>query len=182
MGTRGIKWGQWGLKTALASGLLGLLLSYAASKNVTIAQTNVAFASIPAAFVILIELFDKFADKNDFYNKLYAGAGNVLGNRKSRAGAVLISLLFAGLGMFVIIWALTGTITMNLGTIGPANFFVAGLIALYIFAPETGDDELLLWAWLGASIATKFQYFSILPGSSILHGLSFAIHVLMSLL
>jgi len=182
MGTRGIRWGQWGLKTALASGLLGLLLSYAASKNVTIAQTNVAFASIPLAFVVLIELFDKFADKNDFYNKLYAGVGGALGNRKSRATAVLISLLFAGLGMFVIIWALTGTITMNIGTIGPANFFVAGLIALYIFAPETGDDELLLWAWLGATIATKGQYLSILPGHTLSLGTISIPHVIQSLL
>jgi len=163
MGDKGLKIGQWALKTILASGLLGLLLAYAAEKNVTIAQTNTALASIPLAFVILIEIFDKIADKNDFYNKLYAGAGGMLGNRKSRASAVLISLLFAGLGMFVIIWALTGTITMNINTVGPANLFVAGLISLYIFAPETGDDELLLWAWLGATIATKGAYFMLIP-------------------
>lgn len=163
MGEKGLKFGQWALKTALASGLLGLLLGYAAQKNVTIAQTNTALASIPLAFVIVIELFDKLADKNDFYNKLYAGATAMVGNKKSRAGAVLVSLLFAGLGMFVIIWALTGTITMNLGTVGPANLFVAGLIALYIFAPETGDDELLLWTWIGATIATKGAYLTIFP-------------------
>jgi len=182
MGVNGLKWGQWGLKTALASGLLGLLLSYAASKSVTIAQTNTALASIPLAFVILIEIFDKIADKNDFYNKLYAGAGGMLGNRKSRAGAVLISLLFAGLGMFVIIWALTGTITLNIGTIGPANFFVAGLIALYIFAPETGDDELLLWFWLGATIATKGHYLTILPGQGPLPSIGLLVQHLLSFL
>ncbi|MFA4663364.1 hypothetical protein [Pyrococcus kukulkanii] len=159
---RKLKIGQWLLKTALASGLLGFLLAYAADHSVTIAETNVALASIPLAFVILIELFDRFADKNDFYNKLYAYATNSPAG-KSRISAVIVSLLFAGLGFFVVVWALTGTITMNIGTISPANIFVAGLIALYIFAPETGDDELLLWLWLGATIATKFQYLTILP-------------------
>jgi len=147
------------LKTALASGLLGFLLYYAAEHSITIAQTTNALASIPLAFVLLIEIFDKVADKNDYYNALYKqfGAG------KSRASGVLISLLFAGLGMFVIIWALTGTISFSLGAIGPANIFVAGLISLYIFAPETGDDELLLWAWLGATIATKGAYITLIP-------------------
>ena len=157
---KSLKWGQWALKTVLASGLLGLLLWYGAEKSVTVAQVNTALASIPLAFVALIELFDKIADKNDFYNGLY----KQFGANKSRGSAVLISLLFAALGMFVIIWALAGTITMNLGTIGPANILVAGIISLYIFAPETGDDELLLWAWIAATIATKGAYLTLLPG------------------
>lgn len=154
-----LKWGQWALKTALASGFLGLLLWYGAEKSITIAQTNTALASIPLAFVALIEIFDKIADKNDYYTSLY----KQFGANTSRGSAVLTSLLFAALGMFVILWALTGTITMNLGSYGPANVFVAGLISLYIFAPETGDDELLLWAWIAATIATKGQYFALLP-------------------
>lgn len=157
---KSLKWGQWVLKTALASGFLGLVLWYGAEHNVTVAQTNVALASIPLAFVALIEIFDKIADKNDFYNSLY----KQFGANKSRGSAVLISLLFAALGMFTILWALTGTITMNLGSYGPANVFVAGIISLYIFAPETGDDELLLWAWIAATIATKGQYLALLPG------------------
>ncbi|NJE84355.1 hypothetical protein E3E23_00645 [Thermococcus sp. CX2] len=157
--TKGLKLGQWGLKTALASAFLGALLWYGAEKSVTVAQINVALASVPLAFVALIEIFDKVADKNDYYNKLYA----TFGAKKSRAGAILTSLLFAALGMFVVIWALTGTITMNIGTIGPENIFVAGLISLYIFAPETGDDELLLWTWIGATIATKGQYLVLVP-------------------
>ena len=157
---KSLKWGQWALKTALASGFLGLVLWYGAEHNVTIAQTNVALASIPLAFVALIEVFDKIADKNDFYNSLY----KQFGANKSRGSAVLMSLLFAGLGMFVVLWALTGTITTNIGSYGPANVFVAGIISLYIFAPETGDDELLLWAWIAATIATKGQYLAILPG------------------
>ena len=157
---KSLKWGQWLLKTALASGLLGLILHYGAEHSVTIGQVNTALASIPLAFVALIELFDKIADKNDFYNSMY----KQFGANKSRGSAVLISLLFAGLGMFVVLWALTGTITMNLGDYGPANVVVAGLISLYIFAPETGDDELLLWAWIGATIATKGQYIALFPG------------------
>ncbi|MFA4700140.1 hypothetical protein [Pyrococcus kukulkanii] len=160
MGERSLKVGQWMLKTALASGLLGGLLWYGAQHSITIAQVNEAVASLPLAFVALIELFDKIADKNDYYNKLYSYA---IGKQKSRAGAVLISLLFAGLGMFVVLWALTGTITMNLKTYSPAIFFTAGLISLYIFAPETGDDELLLWWWIAATIATGGKYITILP-------------------
>lgn len=158
-GMKKLDWGKWLLKTAIASGLLGMLLYYAAENSVTIGQVNTALASIPLAFVVLIEIFDKMADKNDYYNSLY----KQFGANKGRGSAILISLLFAALGMFVIIWALTGTITMNLGTIGPANIFVAGLISLYIFAPETGNDELLLWAWLGATIATKGAYLTLIP-------------------
>ena len=66
--------------------------------------------------------------------------------------------------MVVILWALTGTITMNVGAYRPANIFIAGIISLYIFAPETGDDELVLWAWIAATIATKGQYLAIMPG------------------
>lgn len=157
---KSLKWGQWALKTALASGFLALVLWYGADHSVTVEQINTALASIPLAFVALIEIFDKIADKNDFYTSLY----KQFGANKSRGSAVLTSLLFAALGMFVILWALTGTITMNLGNYGPANVFVAGLISLYIFAPETGDDELLLWAWIAATIATKGQYFALLPG------------------
>ena len=156
---KSLDWGKWLLKTALAGGLLGLLFSYAADNSVTIEQTVNALASIPLAFVVLIEIFDKVADKNDYYNALV----KQFATNKSKASGILMSLIFAGLGMFVIIWALTGTITMNLGTIGPANVFVAGLISLYIFAPETGDDELLLWAWLGATIATRGELLAILP-------------------
>jgi len=172
---RKLKWGQWGLKTALASGFLGLVLWYGAEHSVTMAQLNVALASIPAAFVILIEIFNKIADKNDFYNSLY----KQFGANKSRGTGVLVSLLFAALGMFVILWALTGTITMNVGTYGPANVVVAGIISLYIFAPETGDDELVLWAWLAATIATKGQYLAIMPGWDFhLSGLSMLVRTL----
>ncbi|WP_238565076.1 hypothetical protein [Thermococcus litoralis] len=137
-------------------------------------QINTALASIPLAFVVLIEIFDKIVDKNDFYNSLY----KQFGANKSRGSGILISLLFAALGMAVILWALTGTITMNLGTYGPANIVVAGLISLYIFAPETGDDELLLWAWIAATIATKGQYLALLPGWNFSTGLSMLVRTL----
>lgn len=155
----GLKFGQWLLKTGLASVFLGLLFWYASSKNVTVSETVNALASIPLAFVILIEVFDKVADKNDYYNKLVA----TFGAKKSRATAILTSFIFAALGMMAIIWALVGSITVNAGVVGAANLFVAGLISLYIFAPETGDDELLLWTWLGATIATKGAYLTLLP-------------------
>lgn len=156
---KGLKFGQWLLKTGLASIFLGILFWYASTKNVTVAETINALASIPLAFVILIEVFDKVADKNDYYNKLVA----TFGAKKSRGTAILTSLIFAALGMMVIIWALVGSITVNAGVVGAANLFVAGLISLYIFAPETGDDELLLWAWLGATIATKGAYLILFP-------------------
>ena len=158
-----LKAGQWALKTALASGFLGLLLWYAGQHSITVQQTTEAMASVPLGFVVLVELFDKIADKNDYYNKLYAGVYGSLGKKKSRASAVLISLLFAALGMLGVMWAITGTMTLNIGDIGPANLFVSGLIGLYIFAPETGDDELILWFWIAATIATKGAFLSILP-------------------
>lgn len=158
-----LKAGQWALKTALASGFLGLLLWYAGQHSITVQQTTEAMASVPLAFVVLVELFDKLADKNDYYNKLYAGIYGSIGKKKSRVGAILISLLFAALGMLGVMWAITGTMTLNIGDVGPANLFVSGSIGLYIFAPETGNNELILWFWTAATIATKGAFISILP-------------------
>jgi len=157
---RGLKWGSWALKSALASSALGFLLMYAAEHSVTVAQLNEAIASLPLAFILLIELFDKVADKNDYYNKLVGQ----FGAKQSRGTAVLIAILFAALGWFIVLWALAGTITLNIGSYTPASLVAAGLVALYVFLPETGDDELLLWLWIAATIATKGAYIAVLPG------------------
>ena len=45
----------------------------------------------------------------------------------------------------------------------PAIIVVAGMLSLYILAPETGDDELILYLWLGATIATVAKYLNLIP-------------------
>jgi len=113
MEVKKLDFGKWLIKTILAGALLGLLFDYASKNSVTIEQTIKALASIPLAFVVLIEIFDKIADKNDYYNALMKQFG-----KQGRASGILISIIFAGLGLFVVLWALTGTITMNLGSYG----------------------------------------------------------------
>jgi len=73
---------------------------------------------------------------------------------------VFLGAIFGFLG---IIWALAGTITLNVGSISPAVIIVAGLLALYILAPETGDDEIIAYLWLGATIATMGKYLTLIP-------------------
>jgi len=49
-------------------------------------------------------------------------------------------------------------LTLSLGAYSPAVLLWAAVIATYLMLPETGDDELLLWVWAAAQVATKFQY------------------------
>lgn len=159
MDLKQINWGVWGVKTALSSLVLGGLFYLAAQNSVTVAETVAALASIPLPFVVLIELFDKVADKKDYYRKIYAQ----FGGKDNQGAALLATLAMAILTFFTVVWALTGTMVVSVGSIGFATFFVAGLLTVYILAPETGDDELVLWAWLAATIATQGQYLVLFP-------------------
>ena len=45
-----------------------------------------------------------------------------------------------------------------MGAYNAGTLLAAGIYALYIVAPETGDDELVLFLWLAAHVATGGAY------------------------
>lgn len=157
-------------KLLLAAGFLGFLLYYAGQHAVTVQQTTETMAKVSFVFVLFIELLDKFADMGKLYGKFSKDRNSIIGG-----------LLFGGLGFAIVLWALTGTLTLA-GASTPAAVLVAGFTAFYIFAPDTGKDEWYFIAWLAANIATKFQYISLLPAGFTIPGVSMIITTLISAL
>ena len=159
---KSIDWRIWLLKTVSVGAILGGIFWYSASVSITMAEIIATIAKTPLLLIFLIELIDKFVDMNDVYSRIYASTGR-FSDIEDPAKKVLISLaisLFAFLG---IIWALSGTFTLALGSLTAGPLIVSALYAVYILAPETGDDELLLFIWLGATIATGGQHIMIMP-------------------
>ena len=151
-------WGVWIVKAAACSVIAAGIFYYAGQQSVTFNEIVTTFASIPLIMVILVELVDKFVDMKDVYKQMFVIGQNqhpLLGYASVFGGAILAFL--------AIVWVLSGTLTMNVGSISPAILVVAGLITLYILAPETGDDEFILYLWIGATIATLGKYLTIIP-------------------
>ncbi|WP_297489431.1 hypothetical protein [Thermococcus sp.] len=138
-------------KILLSAGFLSVLFWYGGEHNITIQQSTETLAKVSLLFVAFIELLDRYADMGKLYGKFAKGRNEILG-----------ALLFGGVGFALALWALTGTLTLS-GASTPAALFVAGLTSLYIFAPDTGKDPWYFIAWLGATLATHFQYLAILP-------------------
>ena len=143
----------------ILSGVLGaLLVHFAMQKNPTLMEIVVAYAAIPIEVLLFAEALDKFTDGLDFA-KIY-GAFYDPNKKHSAITAVLITAAFAA-GVFLsILYAITGTISLSLGTVGAGAVIAAAIPSLYILLPETGDDELLLFAYIAVTIATKGQYFN----------------------
>ncbi|ADC69818.1 conserved hypothetical protein [Methanocaldococcus sp. FS406-22] len=152
----------WILKTIAVSVALGAVFWYSSTVSVTMNDIVTTIAKTPLVIVILIELIDKFVDMKDVYAKMYIRIGTVedIDNSYKQVGLALLMAFLAFLG---ILWALTGTFTLSLGTLSPGVLIVSALYAIYILAPETGDDELILFFWIGATIATGGQYIMLLP-------------------
>jgi len=157
-----IDWRAWLLKTASVGIVLGAIFWYASHVSLTMADVITTIAKTPLLLILLIELIDKFVDMSDIYSRIYTSVGAVSGFEDSIRKAV-VTLMVAGMGFLGILWALTGTFTLALGTLSAGPLVVSALYAVYILAPETGDDELLLFMWLGATIATGGQYITIMP-------------------
>lgn len=157
-----IDYKAWLLKTLAVGATLGAIFWYCSTVSVTMSDVVTTIAKTPLAVVILIELIDKFIDMYDVYAKIYFTTGKVedLEDSTKRVGLALLVAFMAFLG---ILWALTGTFTLALGSISPGVLIVSALYAVYILAPETGDDELILFVWIGATIATGGQYIMLLP-------------------
>jgi len=159
---RSIDWRLWLLKTISVSLVLGAIFWYASHVSLTMADIVTTIAKTPLILIILIELVDKFVDMSDIYSRIYMSVGAISGFEDS-IKRVAITLLVVGLGFLGILWVLTGSFTLALGSLSPGPIVVSALYATYILAPETGDDELLFFIWLGATIATGGQYLTIMP-------------------
>ena len=156
-----IDWNVWLLKTVSVGLILGGTFWYSSHVSITMSDMVTTIAKTPLLLIFLIEITDKFADMNDIYSRVYERVGSA--GFKDSAKKVLVSLIIALIGFLGILWALTGTFTLTLGSLSAGPLVVSALYAIYILAPETGKDELILFIWLGATIATFGQHLTIMP-------------------
>ncbi|AEK19729.1 hypothetical protein [Methanococcus maripaludis] len=144
----------WLPKAFGASIVIGILLWWTGTQVVTISEIATSLSSIPFAVILLIEALDKFADVSGIYNKLIP---------QNTANHLLKSVVIGVIAFVAVLYGILGTISLSLGSIAAPALVAAGICAVYILAPETGDDELLLFAWLGATFATLGANISLIP-------------------
>ncbi|MCS3922589.1 hypothetical protein M2325_001285 [Methanococcus voltae PS] len=144
----------WIPKAAAAALGVGALLYWLNTQSVNINEVTTAFASLPFAVIVFIELLDKYADVSKMYSKIIpAGTTNYL----------IKTVITAIIAFIAVLYATMGTITLSSGSITVPAVISAAVCSLYILAPETGDDELLLYLWLGATVATFGANITLLP-------------------
>ena len=153
----------WLLKAGTVAVLGALVLK--STGSTTISDFTNAIASIPFVWVLAIEFFDKISDRFD-YVKWSAKAlyGTTKADARNSMKAIVVGLLFAALAFLGVLYLATGTITFARGAYSNGVLAAASVVALYIVAPETGDDELMLYLWLAATLATGGAHFSLLGG------------------
>ncbi|NPA71903.1 MAG: hypothetical protein GXO35_03625 [Gammaproteobacteria bacterium] len=157
----------WIFKMIVAGLIGGFVLRMSQLQSVTVHDFTIAFASIPMVVILAAELVDKISDRFDYINitakLLYGVSINSKKIKEEQAvRATFISVILAGAVFFMTLYVIANTITLNLASYSPGTLLSAAIIALYVVAPETGDDELLLMLWLAANVATGFQYFTVL--------------------
>ncbi|NJE48410.1 hypothetical protein [Thermococcus sp. 9N3] len=153
-----LMWGRALMKSAFAVAMMALLFYYTKDKNVTVAAFLQAVSGTSLAVVLVFEAIDHFTDKSDYTN-LYWSVGARL--RGGTFGAVLGALVVSAVIFFAVLVAVTGTVAFSLGQYNPATILWAGMVATYTMLPNTGDEPLLLYIWLAASIVT--HNFVLLP-------------------
>ncbi|KUH33900.1 hypothetical protein APY94_03995 [Thermococcus celericrescens] len=139
-------------KVIIVAVLGGFGLMWAANKAVTVGDYVTAIAKTPVWIVLAIELLDKFSDKKDY---TYWG---ITMSRRYGGHPVLWGIIIAVLAFAGTLYVMTGTIAMNMSSYSAGVLLAAITYSLYIVMPETGDDELILFLWIAATIATKGQY------------------------
>jgi hypothetical protein len=113
-------------------------------------------AAVPLVFYLMAELIDTIVDMNtDVYTKIFKKYDGYV--------AVGLTILTVVCMFFVTLWALSGSITFSIGSAGASSVVVASIFALYLLAPSTGKEKLLLYMWIGATIATWGSYLTIIP-------------------
>jgi len=153
----------WFLKLALAAVIGGLLLHSSSIQSATIQDFVTAFASIPLVYILGAEALDKISDRFD-YVKISAKMlyGNADADARGSMKAIIVGLILAATAFFGVLYLATGMVTLSLGEYSAGTLLAGAIIALYIIAPETSDDELLLMLWLATQVATGFSHFTVL--------------------
>jgi len=146
------------IRGAITSVCFIAIFWYGSNTSVLFSDIVATFASIPLLVVLAVELVDKIADKKSWLERL----SEIVDTKKNKSTQYLIMFGGALIIYFAALWALTGTLTLGLGADSPALKIVAGLLALYVVAPETGSVEFILWAWVASQIVTQFQHFTIM--------------------
>jgi len=144
----------WLPKAVIASIVIGIFLWWTGTQVVTISEIATAFSSIPLAVILLVEGLDKFADISGIYNRLLP---------TNTSKHLLKSVIVGVVAFIAVVYGLLGTINLSLGSIAAPALVAAGICAVYILAPETGDDELVLFVWIGATLATLGHNISLIP-------------------
>ncbi|MBB6497848.1 hypothetical protein [Methanococcus maripaludis] len=144
----------WLPKAVIASAVVGLLLWWTGTQVVTISEIATSLSSIPFAVILLIEALDKFADVSGIYNKLIP---------QNTSNHLLKSVVIGVIAFVAVLYGILGTISLSVGSLAAPALVAAGICAVYILAPETGDDELLLFLWIGATAATLGHNIAIIP-------------------
>jgi len=135
------------------------LMWYVMNNSVMGSDVVRGIAAVPFVFYLMAELLDTIVDMNKVvYTPLF----------KNYSGHVAIGLtvLTVVCMFFVTLWALSGSITLSIGSAGASSVVVAAIFALYLLAPNTGKEKLLIYLWIGATIATVGQYASLIPSFS----------------
>ena len=174
---RKLNMGRWLMKTIIAVGMLAGIFAYTAGKSITMNDIVTTLAKVPLSLVLMIEAMDKFSDKRD-YIRMYAWMYKKLGGtgQGSSLQSILAPALVSAIIFFGMLVLVGGTLTLSLGAYTPALILVSGMFATYAMLPETGDDELILWIWLAAQVATGFRYLTFLPGQ--LQALSYILTII----
>lgn len=148
-------WLIFTLKMLLCGVGFGALMWYVMNNSVVGSDVVRGLAAVPLVFYLLAELVDTAVDMELVYKVLF----------RSQSGyvAVFLTILAVVTIFFVTLWVLSGSITLSIGPAGPASVVIASIFALYVLAPNTGKEKLLLYLWIGATMATVGQYLSIIP-------------------
>jgi len=131
--------------------MMALLFWYTKDKNVTVAAFLDAVSATSLAVVVVLEAIDHFTDKSNYTNLYWAVGSRIRGGT---AGAILGALIVSAVIFFAVLVAITGTVSFSLGQYQPATILWGGIVATYTMLPNTGDEPLLLYIWLAASIVT----------------------------
>ncbi|MBA2864892.1 hypothetical protein HNP94_001931 [Methanococcus maripaludis] len=137
----------------------GALMWYVMNNSVMGSDVVRGFAAVPIVFYLMAELLDTIVDMNKVvYTPLF--------KNYSGPAAIGLTVITIVCMFFVTLWALSGSITLSIGSAGASGVVVAAIFALYLLAPNTGKEKLLLYMFIGATLATKFAYMSIIPSFS----------------
>jgi len=143
------------IKTLAVVIIGGFIVRWALGQNTTLQDYVKAIASTNVFVIVGIELLDKISDRFDYVSAFQA-------MYKKETNMRWLGGLLIGIGaFFAVLYIMAGTITMSFGTYTPGVVLAAATYALYIIAPETGDDELIFWLWGIAQVATGGAYLAI---------------------